>query len=224
LETALQDRIASVRQEAAWALGHIGDVRAAPALVQALSERNAELRFAVAFALAEVGALDAAPALVPLLQHTDDRTQLAAASALAFLDNSQGLAVLSETLHSRDTWKRFTALISLLRLGTPESHRLLADCHDSDMTLASVVEAGLRLGGAGAATNMLCTAKDNDSMTEDFRHFGARALVLFNDPGTLPALQANANDPREDVRVAVRVAIHRIQKKLAENKLEPDKH
>jgi HEAT repeat protein len=54
-------------------------------------------------------------------------------------------------------------------------------------------------------------------MTENYRHFGARVLVLFNDPATLPALLAHTNDPQPDVRTAVRMAIRRIQKQGATN-------
>jgi HEAT repeat protein len=151
------------------------------------------------------------------LQHSEDRTRLAAASALAFLDNSHGLSVLDSTLRSHDTWQRFTALISLLRLNTPEAQKLLTDCHDQDNTLMVAIEAGLRVGGAGAATNMLCSPRRSESMTEDYRHFGARSLIFFNDPATLPVLEANANDSQNDVRAAVRIAIHRIKKKMKAN-------
>lgn len=108
---------------------------------------------------------------------------------------------------------RFTALISLLRLNTAEARQQLAGGQEADATLAAVIAGGLRLGGVGAATNMLCSARDNESLTEDFRHFGARALVLFNEPSARPALQANANDPREEVRAAVRVALRRLEKR-----------
>lgn len=213
LEIALQDHVPSVRQEAAWALGHIGDPKAVSALRQALNDRVSETRFAVAFALAEVGDPLAAPALETLLQNADERTRLAAASALAFLGSEQGMPVLRTTLYSRETWQRFTALISLLRLNTAGARQILTNCPEADPALAAVIEGGLRVGGSGAATNLLATANDEESMTEDYRYFGARALVLFNDPATLPALEATANDAEDDVRLAVRVAIRRIRKR-----------
>lgn len=52
-------------------------------------------------------------------------------------------------------------------------------------------------------------------MKDDYRHFGARVLVLFNDPATLPALEAYDDEIEDDVRSAVRLAIRRIQKKVA---------
>jgi HEAT repeat protein len=214
LEAALADRTSSVRQEAAWALGHIGDARAVAALSRTLNDRDSSVRFAAAFALAEVGERTAAPALELLLTDHDERARLAGASALAFLDNAQGLRILNATLHSRETWQRFAALISLLRLNTPAARQSLTDSHDADPTLAALVEAGLRLGGTGAATHLLATAHDDDSMMDDYRHFGARTLVLFNDPATLPTLQTYANDPEHDVRSAVRVATRRIQKQI----------
>lgn len=215
LVAALQDRIVSVRQEAAWALGHIGAAAAVPALTNALGESNADVRFAAAFALAEIGDRSAASALMPLVQHSEERTRLAAASALAFLDREDGLAVLAAMVRSDDVWMRFTALISLLRLNTAAARQQLTDCQETDATLAAVIAGGLRVGGVCAATNMLCTARDSDSMMNDFRHFGARALVLFNDPSARPALQANANDAREEVRVAVRVALRRLAQRDA---------
>jgi len=216
LQKALEDRVVSIRQEAAWALGHIGDTNATLALSKALNDANSEVRFSASFALAETGARATAPALASLLGHSDERTRLAAASALAFLDQTEGVPVLQINLHSEDVWKRFTALISLLRLDTPETRQLLTDRRDTDSTLGAAIEVGLRLGGLGAATNMLCSAPDNDSMTEDFRHFGARALVLFNDPAALPALRANANAPRDGVRFATRVAMRRLMKRNSE--------
>ena len=216
LETALLDKAGTVSTEAAWALGHIGDARAVPALSRVLAGPNLKLKFPAAFALAEIGDRKAAPALEPLLRQTDEQTRLAAASALAFLDDPQGMTVLKDMLHSSANWQRFAALISLLRLNTTEARHALTNCHDADPTLAAVIEAGLRLGGAGAATNLLATAPENHSMTEDYRHFGARVLVFFNDPATLPVLLANANDPQAEVRTAVRVAIRRIQKRATE--------
>ncbi len=186
-----------------------------PALTNALGESNADVRFAAAFALAEIGDRSAASALMPLVQHSEERTRLAAASALAFLDREDGLAVLAAMVRSDDVWMRFTALISLLRLNTAAARQQLTDCQETDATLAAVIAGGLRVGGVGAATNMLCTARDSDSMMNDFRHFGARALVLFNDPSARPALQANANDAREEVRVAVRVALRRLAQRDA---------
>lgn len=216
LETALQDKAGTISDEAAWALGHIGDARAVPALSRALAGTNLKLKFPAAFALAEIGDRKAVPALEPLLRQTDEQTRLAAASALAFLDDPQGMTVLNDMLHSSASWQRFAALISLLRLNTTEARHSLTNCHDADPTLAAVIEAGLRLGGAGAATNLLATAQRNDSMTENYHHFGARVLVFFNDPATLPVLLANANDPQAEVRTAVRVAIRRIQKRATE--------
>ncbi|TAK98549.1 MAG: HEAT repeat domain-containing protein [Verrucomicrobia bacterium] len=219
LIAALKDRAGSVRTEAAWALGHLGDARACAALGEALSERGGENQFATAFALAEIGDRSAVPQLTVALARAADRDKLAAACALAFLDDPAGMSVLGETLRSDQSWMRFTALIGLLRLNTAESRRTLENCRDFDATLAAVVEAGLRLGGPGAATNLLCTAQRNTSMTQNYRHFGARALVLFNDPATLPALKKFADDSEEEVRVAVRVAIRRIERKLAVSKV-----
>jgi HEAT repeat protein len=215
LQKTLEDRIVSIRQEAAWALGHIGNTSAAPALSRALSHDNFEVQFAASFALAETGARGEASALVPLLNHADERIRLAAASSLAFLDRADGISVLEVNLRSTDVWRRFTALISLLRLDTAETRQLLGDRPDTDPTLAAAIEAGLRLGGPGAATNLLCSAPDNESMMEDFRQFGARALILFNDPSTLPALKANANDLRAEIRSAARIAIRRIENRSA---------
>lgn len=213
LEAALTDRAASVRSEAAWALGHIGDARAGPTLTAVLNEGDSKTLFATVYALAEIGDASTIPAIAALLPRADEQTRLAAASALAFLGNAQGVDILSRHLRASSTWTRFTALISLLRLDTPEARRLLENCRDSDPTLAGAIEAGLRQGAAQSAANMLNHGPDEDDMTSDYRHFGARALVFFRDPATLPALRANANDPREDVRSAVRIAIRRIEQR-----------
>lgn len=213
LTKALEDRSPSVRQEAAWAMGHIGASSGVPALVDALKRGNDDVRFAAAFALAEVGDRSAAPELLLLLNHANDRTRLAAASALAFLDDASGVLELEKNLRKEDAWRRFTALISLLRLNTAATQRLLTERHEADSTLRAVIEAGLRLGGVGAATNMLAAAPDNGDMLNDFRHFGARALILFNDPAALAALRQFENEPREDVRATVRIAIRRLEQR-----------
>ena len=55
LMTALKDKDVTVRRQAAWALGAIGDKRAVEALIPALKDEDATVRKQSAWAIGAIG-------------------------------------------------------------------------------------------------------------------------------------------------------------------------
>jgi HEAT repeat protein len=94
LIAALEDERTTVRQKAAWALGKIGDGRAAPALVGALHDRDKDVRQSARWALQQMGP-SALEALVAGLLGSTRAASLEAARLL------KGLGYQVDGLHKQ---------------------------------------------------------------------------------------------------------------------------
>lgn len=85
------DRSEMARIAAAQALGRIGSVNGAPALVDAMSDTSPYVRMHAVKALGEVGATDAVPVLVHALRDSSWKVRVWAADALALLGATETL-------------------------------------------------------------------------------------------------------------------------------------
>jgi len=215
LEAALKDRAEEVATEAAWALGHIGDKRAVPALATALTRKWSRLRFPAAFALVEIGDPAAKPALEARLADGDARARLAVSCSLAFFGDGRGMTNLARALNSREDWERFAGIIALLRLNTPDARALLAKARaDTDPALRRLAARGIEAGANAALVDTLRGKPGRSGGFGDHRLYAARALVLYNDPAALPALQAAAADPVPELRSVARLAVRHLEKRM----------
>ena len=83
LVEALKDANDDVREQAAFALGQVGDKAAVPGLVQALSDAKPDVRQQAAFALSQIGDASAVDALTTAMtKDTDPEVRQQAAFAL----------------------------------------------------------------------------------------------------------------------------------------------
>lgn len=207
LESAIQDRNEEVRQQAVWALGHLGYTNAIPSLAKALHDRDDSAQFAAACALGEIGHAAAVAALQENLTATNERTRLATALALTFFNRADGLSEFRAHMRNKNDWERFTSLLGLMRLATPEAKTLLAKFR-TDPNPALQRLAARASEGAGEAA-LLEALREKD---RDIRHYAARALLFFNTPASLRTVAAAANDPSSEVREAARLARRRLER------------
>ena len=162
---ALEALMAAVRDDAdletrlyaAWALGDLGDARAAPALVLLLDSDEPDLRKIAAYALGSLrGGAGIEDALAPVVHDPVEDVAWNAALALARRGDRRGLPLLRRMLdrpyldrvrrpdeHGRplpltEAQKEeamLNALRSLTRLGDPSDREALARLRDSDPSL-----------------------------------------------------------------------------------------
>lgn len=102
------------------------------------------------------------------------------------------------------------AIVALMRLRTPEARQLLQTClNDREPAIRRLADRALKGDGAMALAG---TLEDDD---EDFRHYAARALAFYQDPGTLPALRVASKDRNSEVRLAARLAVRCLERLAA---------
>jgi HEAT repeat protein len=207
LEKMLINDSSSVRVEAAMALGHIGDTKAIPLLVERSKTCADEELIAVTFALAELRATNAVEYLNAVMVRSRGRAKLAAACSLAFLSQTNAIPFLDFNLDAKDPWQRFISISGLLYLNRPESMACLKKVlKDKQMGLRQLVSAASEGGASMAMAGLL---KDKDA---DMRYYAARALLLFDNPATLDALEAACKDRDPETRSAARLAFRRIKR------------
>jgi len=96
---ALKDTTWSVRENAAEALGEIGDARAVEALIQALKDQSGSVRANAAWALGKIGR----PAVEPLIQALEDEdgdVRAGAAEALERIGGKRAVEALAQVRKS----------------------------------------------------------------------------------------------------------------------------
>ncbi len=200
------------RYELCWTLGHLGDSRATDLLVESLGIKENSVAFAAGFALAEIRDQRAVPQLELMLAVGEPRyddSVLAAACALAFMDKPQSIPALKYYLKAGESWKRFAAICSLLRLGTPEALKTLEMGKDeSDRELRGLVEKILAGGGIASLKHTL------QGPNSSYRYYTARMLMFFNAPEFLPILeQMELKDQDMNVREETRLAVRYLRKR-----------
>jgi len=201
------------REEALWALGHLGDRNAVEVLASYLDDPSGmRCRFAAAYALAEIGGEEAAAAVRGHLQDSDDYSRHGKACALGLLGDAAGLEVVRSGIQSSSDWQRFGAALALKRL---ESVDLAAELKplesDPDPNLRLVAQGLVQDQLTGALTNLLQGSDAN------LRHYAARALAFFKDPSAAPALRRACADRDQDVREAARLSLRRIERDTIAN-------
>lgn len=209
LMSALADNVASVRAAVVTSLGERHCHPAAATILPLLQAPEAEVQFAAAFALVALGATNAVPDLEKLAGQAADRERLAAASARAFLGDDSGVAYLARTLQKPGDgdWQTFTAMLSLMKLGTPEARRVLQEAYPRT-EFQSMRAAGLTKGPTAALLAMLDRPPDvkSDWHFGDHHYLALRAFTYVPDPAALPAIERFVDDADIDRRLAARTA------------------
>jgi HEAT repeat protein len=184
LEKSLRNLDPKVRESACRALGYLSDTNASHALMTALDDKETGVREEATTALAQLHDPIAVPSLERRLADEEDYVRLRAAVALTFAGRTNGLQVLTQNLGSTIDWHRFQAIMSLIRMDTPEARSLLKTCEqDPHPRLRALAVRSLAGEGAQALTQLLL---DKDPWT---RLCGLDAVLLFRDPAAIPALR-----------------------------------
>jgi HEAT repeat protein len=106
-----------VRQDAAAALGEIGDASAVPALIETLKDQHDNVRRTAAEALEKIGDAFAVPALIEALTDEESSVRLNATKALRKIEDGSAVHALIEVLNDRDEGVRANAAAALGEIG-----------------------------------------------------------------------------------------------------------
>jgi len=128
----LDDDDPRVREEAADAVGRLGDKEAVPMLVQLLNDPEAGVRKEAVQNLSRLGAKEAADAVAKLLSDPSDRVREEAADVLGRLRASQAAPLLLEALKDKNEKVRGEAIASLGEINAREALPLLRQIYDTD--------------------------------------------------------------------------------------------
>ena len=132
----------AARLVAADALGHLGDLRAVPALLQLYDHPAANLRITVMEALARLGDPRALPAVLLCMTDSAWEVRAQAAAAAGRIGSAETVALLQQLLGDEHWWVRYYAAEALLRLG-PQGLKILREAAASEQTLAAEMAGGL---------------------------------------------------------------------------------
>jgi len=158
------------RQEAASALGQIGDARAVEPLIAALNDSKSDVRLAAADALAKIGDARAVQPLIAALYTTHG-----AAEALVKIGTPAVEPLIAALKMPRRTMKEWLmrdvdfrvhreALAALVEIGTPAVEPLIAALKHSESDVRkAAVHALQEIGDARAVEPLIATLKDTDS-------------------------------------------------------------
>jgi HEAT repeat protein len=115
-----------VRRYLALALGHLGDPRAVPVLVEALSDDDPDTRIYAIWALGSAGDRRAIPPLMEMAQHDDAGIRKMAVYSLGSLGAEEARPVLQAALNDHQVDVAWNAAIALAQLGDASGkHRIL---------------------------------------------------------------------------------------------------
>lgn len=137
------DENASMRGNAARALGRLGDSRANAQLVLALRDLAPDVRQQAVCALQALGDLSAAPAIAALLQDPDGNVRYFATTALGKLGAADVITPLMARLREDGDQVDPTVSAALARIGAPAREPLLAALRDERATVRARAAAAL---------------------------------------------------------------------------------
>lgn len=195
------------REQVLWAIGHLGQSNAVPALGTALRGREREERFTAAYALAEIGGGAAASAIAGSLDDKDEFARHGKACALAMLGWTNGMSTVRNGLRAKEQWRRFGSTLALAAL------RLPSDSGEWQPVLEDPDPALRRLGNEAAAGRVVAGLVEMlRNQKRDYRQYAARGLLFFRDPAALPALREACRDRDPAVREAAETAVNFIER------------
>jgi HEAT repeat protein len=134
LVAALDDKDSVVRLRAAWALGRIGDKRAAGKLISTLNDGDWSVRMRAAEALGVLGAHEATGALLLLLRDKNADVRRHVIGALTKIRDPASADRLGDTLKDADWRVRMGAALALTAIGDEKSLEYLkrASCDENE--------------------------------------------------------------------------------------------
>jgi len=165
---------ADLREQAAEALGQIGDVRAVQPLIELLEDDDWFVREKVVEALGKLRDKRAVKPLIQALGDDDWFVREKAVEALGEIRDPRAAGALAHALKDQDMNVRTNALGALRKIGEPAVEPLVTALVNNDIPdRASVVEAIGRIGGKSAVMYLIDALEDLD---HDVRSAARRAL------------------------------------------------
>lgn len=188
LVAALGDRSEQVRQDAAMALGEIGDTDAVEPLVAALGDSSAGVRESAARALGWIGDAQATEPLIAALGDKDWRVRKAAARALETTGDERATAPLLAALEDKSREVCKVAAFALAEIG---------DAHVMEPVRACLIQEGyfesLPPEGDGLCSDNECPCPSPGTPImrgQGFLYIPPEAVEMRRDARTLDALEA----------------------------------
>jgi len=193
---ALRHKDWHVREEAAWALGGIGDARAVEPLIQALMDDSDVLRRIAAWALGEIGDRRAVEPLIQALEDRDPDVQEKAAEALGKIGDARAVEPLIQALKDKDSDVREKAAEALGKIGDTRAveHLFQALKDDKDWDVRGKAAEALGEIGEPAVEPLIQALKDEDSVV---RRIAAEALGKTGDKRAVERLIQALKDKDE---------------------------
>jgi len=235
---ALKDEDSSVRREAVWALGNIGDKvdycvclrmysgtaasdmgeigdkTTVPALTETLKDKDSSVRREAAWALGRIGDKSAVPALIASLKDEKSSVRARAAWALGKMGDKRGLSVALGALKDKNSFVRRRAAYALGRIGEKSAFpALLESLKDEDSSVQCAASWALgKMGDKSGLSVALGTLKDKKSSV---RRDAASALGEIGDMPAVPVLLEALKDKKSVVRREAVKALGKIGDKVA---------
>jgi HEAT repeat protein len=206
------------RQQAAAALGEIGDAAAAPALLRALEKADdvQPVFDAVVAALAGFGA-QALPYLRDALSHPTRPVRLGAVQALSAIKGGEALgqagvldALLEIARSDPEAWVRKAAMPLLTRHRHPGLLPVLVEAaqhKEYPVRWGAVIALG-DLGDPGGVDPLIAAVKDRN---RDVRRSAVASLGRLRDPRSAEALSAALVDPWDKVGDSAAKALRKMK-------------
>jgi hypothetical protein len=198
VQESLNDSSTSVRTQAAFVLGEIGNPKAVPVLSSTLNDSDSGVRSRAAFALGKIGNSQAVPALSNVLTDSDNNVRLFAVWALGKIGNSKAVPALSSNLNDPDSEVRLFAVWALDKMGNlPPMLALSTPSDNSDSNIGVQPIFALPKMSNPQAVNALINALNNSDANVGLQ--AAKDLGTIGNSDTLDklikALDINIYDP-----------------------------
>jgi HEAT repeat protein len=195
----VKDPDLATRRAAVIALGHIGDVRAVPALVEAIAQEDRDLLGPAAGALARLGDARAFEPLVGLLGDDDLAVRHAAIGALNSIGHPDMAARMRTLLDAPDAHVRESAVKIAGYFGYREcAEGLIARCHDPDEPVRAAALEHVAYLDDPRVVPLLVEALDRD--TPRARAAAVQALAHVSSAEVLAVLRRASADADPWVR------------------------
>jgi HEAT repeat protein len=225
LENALADKEATVRQNAAWAVGQF-DAKAIPLLRKALRDDDSLVKRDAAGALMQVSDPDkvreALKELLPLCRDTNSEVRRAALNVLVTIVDStdkDAIPSLLWALEDRDIENRRNAALALSNIGGPETAKALpvlleaAKNGDAELRRQSVIALrNLGPSASSAVPDLIAfLQRDKDAKMREYAALALGGIGKEAAPA-VSALVEKIKDTTEDkvTRIACAMALARI--------------
>ena len=167
LKRALEDSVASVREDAAYALGHLGSAAAVPVLVARLPHDPApKVREMIAWALGQIESNAATEALASTAQHdAAEEVRAMAVWALGQVADPAAAPALEQVLHDQSAEVRMRAAWALGTIQPPKAPAgLIAALGDGSAEVRKTAAWALgQIGDSAAAARLAAALRDSDT-------------------------------------------------------------